>query len=58
VIKSKRIRWPEHVAHMGEKEINKKQRGTRPLGRTGVQWILKKLGCAAEDWTELANDRV
>jgi len=34
VIKLRRMRWVEHVAHMGER----KPEGKRPLGRLGHRW--------------------
>jgi hypothetical protein len=42
--KSKRIKWGEHVAQMGEKWnarslLVEKPEGKRPLGRTGRRWV-------------------
>jgi len=43
VIKSRRMRWTEHVAHMGERKgayriLVRKPEGKRPLGRLGHKW--------------------
>jgi len=43
VIKSRRMRWAGHVAHMGEKSVIyrdfiEKPEGMRPLGRPRCRW--------------------
>jgi len=43
VIKSKRMRWAGHVAHMGEKRgvyrvLVGKPEGKRPIGRSRCRW--------------------
>jgi len=67
VIKSRRIRWPGHVAHMvvGERLIQSfvgKPEGKKPLGRLkcrleNIKMNLKEVGCGIMDWIELAQDR-
>jgi hypothetical protein len=39
-IKSRRMRWADHVAHMGEKrnDFGGKPEGKRPLGRPRHRW--------------------
>ena len=44
VIKSRRMRWAEHVARMGEKRgeyraLVGKPEGKRPLGRPSRRWV-------------------
>jgi hypothetical protein len=44
IIKSRRMRWAEHVARMGEKRnayrlLVGKPEGKRPLGRQGCRWV-------------------
>jgi hypothetical protein len=44
VIKSRRMRWAEHVARMGEKRnayriLMGKPEGKRPLGRPRCRWV-------------------
>ena len=44
VIKSRRMRWAEHVARMGEERgvyrvLVEKPEGRRPLGRTRRRWV-------------------
>jgi len=44
-MKSRRMRWVEHVARMGEgrgiyKALLGKPRGKRPLGRPRRRWVL------------------
>ena len=68
VIKSRRMRWAGHVAHMGEeREVYRvllgKPEGKRPLGRPRRRWVdnirtdLQEVGCGCMDWIGLAQDR-
>jgi hypothetical protein len=68
VIKSRRMRWAGHVAHMGEgrgvyRVLVGKPEGRRPLGRPRRRWEdniridLREVGCGYVDWMELAQDR-
>jgi len=68
VIKSRRIRWVGHVAHMGEgrrvyRILVGKPEGKRPLGRPRRRWEdntkmdLQEAGCEGMEWIELAQDR-
>jgi hypothetical protein len=68
VIKSRRMRWVEHVARMGEKRgayriLVGRPEGRRPLGRPRLTWEdnirmdLQEVGCGSMDWIELAQDR-
>jgi len=58
VIKSRRMRWDGHVAHMSEERGEK-----RPLGRPRRRWVdnirmdLQEVGCGYMDWIGLAQDR-
>jgi len=68
VIKSIRIRWAGHVAHMGEERgvyrvlVGKPER-KRPLGRPRRRWVdnirmdLQEVGCGYMDWIGRAQDR-
>ena len=67
VVKSRRMRWAEHVARMGEgrgvhRVLVGKPEGKRPLGRSRRRWEdnikmdLQEVG-AGGDWMELAQDR-
>jgi len=68
VIKSGRIRWTGHIAHMGKRRgvygalVGKTER-KRPLGRPRNRWEdnikleLQEVGCGAMDWIDLAQDR-
>jgi len=68
VIKSRRMRWAGHVAHMGEERgvyrilVGKPER-KRPLGRPRHRWVdnirmdLREVGCGCMDWIGLAQDR-
>jgi len=68
VLKSRRMRWAWHVAHMGEESgvyrvLVGKPEGKRPLGRPRRRWMdnirmdLQKVGCGYMDWIKLAQDR-
>ena len=68
VIKSRRMRWAGHVAHMGEERgahrvLVGKLEGKRLLGRPRRRWVdnirmdLQEVGCGYVDWIGLAQDR-
>ena len=68
VIKSRRMRWGGHVAHMVEERgayrvLVGKPEGKRPLGRPRRRWMgnirmdLQEVGCGYVDWIGLAQDR-
>ena len=68
VIKSRRMRWAGHVAHMGEgrgvyRVLVGKPEGKRPLGRPRHRWEdnirmdLQEVGLGYEDWIGLAQDK-
>jgi hypothetical protein len=68
VIKSRRMRWAEYVARMGEgrgvyRVSVGKPEGKRPLGRPRSRWeinikmVFQEVGCGGMDWSELAHDR-
>ena len=68
VIKSRRMRWAEHITRMGERRglyrvLVGKPEGKTPLGRPRRRWEdnikmgLQKVGCGVMDWIELAQDR-
>jgi len=67
VVKSRRMRWGEHVARMGEgrdvyRVLVGKPEGKRPLGRPRRRWEdnikmdLREVG-GGGDWMELAQGR-
>jgi hypothetical protein len=67
-VKSRRMRWAEHVARMGEernvyKVLVGKPEGKRPPGRPRHRWEdeirmdLKEIGLGDVDWIRLAQDR-
>jgi len=57
--KSRRMRWAEHVAHMGKGELYcvfvEKPEGKRPLGRPMLRWEdnikinFEEVGCGGKD---------
>ena len=72
VVKSRRMRWAGHVAHINynynyDRSVHKvlmgKPEGKRPLGRPRCRWEdnikmdLKEVGRGHGDWMELAQDR-
>ena len=68
VVESRRMRWAEHVACMGEdrgvqRVLVGKPEGKRPLGRPRRRWEdnikmdLQEVGGDRGDWMELAQDR-
>jgi hypothetical protein len=69
VIKSRRMRWAGHVAHMGEgrgvyRVLVGRPRGKRSLGRPRCRWEdnikmdLREIGINGANWIQLAQDRV
>jgi len=61
VIKSRRMKWAGHVAHMGEERgvysfLVGKPEGKRPRGRPRRRWVsnvrddLQEMGCGCMDW--------
>jgi len=67
VIKSRRMRWVEHVARVAEVRgvywiLVGKPEGKRPLGRLRLCWEenmkmdIKEVGCGGVDWIELTQD--
>ena len=65
VIKSRRMRWAEHVARMGKERgvytvLVGKPEGKRSLGRRRRRWVdnirmdLQEVGCGYMDWIGLA----
>jgi hypothetical protein len=68
VIKSRRMRWVEHAARMGERRnayriLVGKPEGKSPLGRPRRRWVdiikinLREVGWDGRDWIDLAQDR-
>jgi hypothetical protein len=68
VIKSRKMRWAEHVARIGRGEactwfLVGKPEEKRPLGRLRRRWEdnikvdLQEVGSGAVDWNEVAQDR-
>jgi len=64
VIKSRRMRWAGHVAHMGEERgvcrvLVGKLKGKRPLGRPRRRWVdnirmnFQEVGCGYVDWPRI-----
>jgi hypothetical protein len=69
VIKSRRLRWAEHVARMGEdrgvyRVLVRRPKGKTPLGRPRRRWEdnikldLREIGIDRVNWIRLAQDRV
>jgi hypothetical protein len=68
LIKSRRMRWPGHVARMGETRnayriLVGKPEGKRLLGRPRRRWVdnikmdLREIGRNGMDWIDLAKNR-
>ena len=68
VIKSRRMRWAEQVARMGERRgvytiLVGTPEGKRPPGRPRLRWKnnnkmdLQEVGCGGMDWIDMAQDR-
>jgi hypothetical protein len=68
MIKSRRMRWAEHVARMWAKRnacmiLVVKPEGKRPLGRPRRRWVynikmdLREIMWDGMDWIDLAQDR-
>jgi hypothetical protein len=69
VIKSRRMRWAGHVAHMEEgrgvyRALVRRPEGERPLGIPSGRWEdnikmdLREIGIDVADWIQMAQDRV
>jgi hypothetical protein len=69
VIKSRRMRWAGHVAHVGEgkgvyRVLVGRPEGKRPLERPRRRWKdnikmdLREIGIDGTNWIQLAQDRV
>jgi hypothetical protein len=68
MMKSRRMRWTEHIERMGEMRnvyrtlVGMPQR-RKPLGRPRRRWVdnikmdLNEIGGDGIDWTDLAQDR-
>jgi hypothetical protein len=68
IIKSRRMRWADHVARMGVKRnayrlLVGKPEGKRPLGSPRLRWVdnirmdLGEVGWGVVEWIGLAKDR-
>jgi hypothetical protein len=68
MIKSRRMKWAERVARMGEKRnayriLVGNPEGKRPLERPRRRWVdntnmgLREIGWDGMDWIDLAQDR-
>jgi hypothetical protein len=68
IIKSRRMRWAEHVARMGQKRnafrlLVGKPEGKRPLGKPRRRWVdnikmdLLEIDWGGVDWNGVAQDR-
>jgi hypothetical protein len=64
LIKSRRVRWAEHAAHMGDRcgvytVLVRRLEGKRELGKPRCKWEdnikmdLEEVGCGRMDWIEL-----
>jgi hypothetical protein len=69
MIKSRKMRWAGHVAHVGEgrgvcRDLVGRPTGKRPLGRPRHRWEdnikmdLREIGINGVNWILLAQDRV
>jgi hypothetical protein len=68
VMKSRRMRWAEHVAHMGETSVYRVLVGRpevkRPVGRPRCRWKgnikmgLRETGIDGVNWIWVAQDRI
>jgi hypothetical protein len=69
VIKSRRMRWAEHVARMGEgsgvyRILVGRPEGKRPLGRPRRRWednikmYLREIGIDGANWSQVSQERV
>jgi hypothetical protein len=69
VIKSRRMRWAEHVARMGEgrgayRVLVGRPEVRKPLGRPRCRWDdniqmdLREIGIDGANWIQLARDKV
>jgi hypothetical protein len=69
VIKSRRMRWAGHVAHMGEgravyRVLAGRPKGKRPLRRPRHRWEdnikmdLSEMGIDGANWIRVAQDRI
>jgi hypothetical protein len=67
-MKSRRMKWVEHMACMGEdrklyKVLVGKPQGKRPLGRPrhrweyGIRMYLREIGWEGVEWVQLAQDK-
>jgi hypothetical protein len=64
-IKSRRMRWMEHVARMGEErkvykvlwESQKERDHIEDEGVDGIKMDLWETGCGSVEWIQLAQDR-
>ena len=67
-LKSRRLRWAGHVAHMEQfrnsyRVLVGKRESKRPLGRPRHRWKdnikmdLREVGCDPRDWIALVEDR-
>jgi hypothetical protein len=69
VIKSRKMRWTGHEAHMGEgrgvfRVLIRRPTGKRPLGGPTCRWEdntkmdLREIGIDGANWIQLAQNRV